>query len=551
MKTLKLLLKKFRALKISLSHKFMIGVTITLIIAMGGSIYMINANHERLVMEQVDMQAKALFRQIVITRKWVADHGGVFVEELPWNEVSPYLKDPEIVDRQGKKYLKESPAMVTKELSRYAKEEGLYWFNITSLKLVNPENAPDSFEAEALKKFEAGKATEYYRTEKIEGSYYYRYTAPLYIEESCLKCHSSQGYKTGDVRGAISVTVPMDNAMKMITAEKRNMMAASAVSVSLLVLILYIMMKELVLRPVQDLKLSIKNFSRGSKEERMIMKTGDELEDLSRSFVEMSDSITEYHTGLEEKVKSATNGLENANARLTDLNEKKSDFIAKISHELRTPMTSIKGAMDYISTKFSKMNSREDEIADLVEFLDVIRNNADRLIRLVNDTLNLERIESGALDLHMTGIDIVALVKDVLISFQSVTSERKIIFNINSPNNVRLDADEDMIRQVLINLISNAINYSPDNSGIRIKISAAGDSVEMVISDEGPGIPVEDHEKIFDKFYTISKRQGTGLGLAICKGIVDAHHGQISVIKDVEKGSSIKIVLPKNRKEVQ
>jgi len=104
----------------------------------------------------VDQQAKALFRQVVLTRKWIADHGGVFVEKVPWKEASPYLDEPEITDRSGRTYLKQTPAMVTKELSNYARERGMYWFHITSLKLINPDNAPDTFEKASLVSFEKG-----------------------------------------------------------------------------------------------------------------------------------------------------------------------------------------------------------------------------------------------------------------------------------------------------------------------------------------------------------------------------------------------------------
>jgi hypothetical protein len=201
MKRLKKLLKKFRALRISLSLKFIIGVAVTLTLTMGASLYFISKKHEKLVFEQLDTQAKTLFNQIVLTRKWIADHGGVFVEKAPWKGPSPYLSEPEIIDIRGRKFIKESPAMVTKELSRYAKEKGLFWFHITSLKLVNPENAPDAFEKAALKEFETGQIKESSKIEKIGPSYFYRYVAPLYIEKACLKCHSHQGYKTGDVRG--------------------------------------------------------------------------------------------------------------------------------------------------------------------------------------------------------------------------------------------------------------------------------------------------------------------------------------------------------------
>jgi hypothetical protein len=194
MNAIKHLFREFRALKISLSLKFIIGTAVVLSIAMGLSLYFISRNHEKLILEQVDAQAKALFRQIVLTRKWVANHGGVFVEKVPWKDPSPYLLEPEIVDIKGRKYTKESPAMVTKELSKYAQEKGLYWFHITSLKLVNPENSPDEFEKAALEDFEKEKKKEHSRIEKIDGASFYRYIAPLHIEQSCLKCHSNQGY---------------------------------------------------------------------------------------------------------------------------------------------------------------------------------------------------------------------------------------------------------------------------------------------------------------------------------------------------------------------
>ncbi len=545
MQTLRSLLVKFRALRISLSLKFVIGVAVTLVIAMGISLYFIDRNHKKLVMEQVDMQAKALFKQIVITRKWVADHSGVFVERLPWKEPSPYLNDPEIIDDSGKKYIKESPAMVTKELSQYAKDEGIYWFHITSLKLINPENAPDEFETVALKEFETERTKEYSKIEKHGQSYLYRYIAPLYIEEACLKCHSHQNYKIGDVRGAISVSVPMDYALRMIHSGRIGMVMASLATVGILILMLYFMMKELVLRPVMELKTSMKDFSREGKADTSIIKTGDELEDLSNSFSEMSDSLSRYHSGLEDEIKSATHNLEKANTRLTELNEKKSDFIAQISHELRTPMTSIKGAMDYLSVKVPKITNSEEDTRDLMEFLDVISKNADRLIRLVNDTLDIERIEAGMFDLHLIQVDLLALIKEVIISFQSVTAEKNIVFKISARKGIFANADEDRIRQVLINLVSNAINYSPDNSEIECSVTESEDKATVVIKDEGPGIPDKVREKIFDKFYTIGKRHGTGVGLAICKGIIEAHNGEIAVLKDVEKGSAIYFKLPK------
>ena len=550
MQTLRRLFQQFRALRVSLSLKFVIGVVVVLTITMGISIYSIDRNHERLVMEQVDLQAKVLFRQIVLTRKWIADHGGVFVEKLPWNEPSSYLKEPEIVDDGGKRYIKESPAMVTKELSEYAKEEGLYWFHITSLKLINPENAPDDFERASLEEFEKNGVKELSTVEQINRVHYYRYIAPLYIEQPCLKCHSHQDYSIGDVRGAISVTVPMEPAFSMLKAQRKGLVLASLITISILMTVLYIMMKELVLRPVDQLKRSITDFSKGEHPQTNVIATGDELQDLSSSFVEMSKSISEYHDGLEREVRKATERLERANVSLTELNEKKSDFIAKISHELRTPMTSIKGAMDYLSAKIPRTGQDEKDTAEIMEFLDVIRKNADRLIRMVNDTLDLERIESGILDLHFTRVDILSIIKEVIISFQAIAVERNITFNIKANPEVFVDVDEDMIRQVLINLVSNSINYSPDSVEVGFTVTGSEKFTRVTLTDEGPGIPAGVREKIFDTFYTIGKRYGTGLGLAICRGIIEAHGGEITASsREGEKGSSISFTIPRHLKD--
>ena len=550
MRAIKQILINFRALKISLSYKFVIGVAVVLTVAMGASLYIIDRNHSRLAVEQVDMQSKALFRQIVITRKWIADHGGIFVEKLPWEKPNPYLGEAEILDAKGKRYIRESPAMVTKELSRYARKEGLYWFHITSLKLVNPENAPDEFEKASLKAFETSGLKDSSTIEKIGDSYYYRYIAPLYIEEPCLKCHLRQGYKTGDVRGAISVTVPMDSAFKMIRSGREGMFFASVITISILMMALYIMMKELVLRPVNILKTSINDFSKGDKVRTASLVTGDELEDLSDSFVEMSKTLREYHDSLEDRVRQATISLEKANARLTEISEKKSDFIAQISHELRTPMTSIKGAMDYVSARISRISETDRNAAELMEFLDVIRHNADRLIRMVNDTLDLERIETGVFDLHVDEVDLLSLIKEVIISFQSVTGERNITFKIVAGPSALTAVDEDRIRQVLINLMSNAIDHSPDDCEIVISVAVSDSDVTVTIRDRGPGIPDELREKIFDKFYTIGKKRGTGLGLAICKGIIEAHDGEIGLLKGVQTGSALYFRLPKKRGDV-
>jgi signal transduction histidine kinase len=392
------------------------------------------------------------------------------------------------VDGKGNRRVQNNPAAFIKELSQYAEEEGLYWFRTTSLKLMNPENKPD--------------------------------------EPPCLDCHTRQGYNTGDIRGALSIAIPMDFSYSILRTERSGMILAGIITILSLMFILYIMMRKLVISPLKQISLSIKDFSdRG--EDVSPVRTGDELEDLSMSFATMSSSLKAYHSHLEDMVHAATKDLENANERLVELNRMKSDFVAKVSHELRTPLTSIQGAMDYLSARFSAKIDTDHDMNEIMSFITVIRKNAGRLVRMVNDTLDLERIESGALDMHFSQIAILNLIKEVITTFQSITNEKKITFRvIASPETVVL-ADEDRIRQVMINLISNSITASPRESEIEITVSESDRELRTSVADQGRGIPAEEHDRVFDKFYTRGSKDGSGLGLAICKGIIDAHKGKI------------------------
>ncbi|MFA7348997.1 MAG: DUF3365 domain-containing protein, partial [Desulfurivibrionaceae bacterium] len=284
-----------KAMKFRLSFKFIVGCSLTLLATLGATFYVFNERQEQLIIRQAENEARAVFRQIVLMRRWIADHGGVFVERLPRSQPSPYLPDPEILDREGRRYTKETPAMVTKELSKYSREEGLFWFHITSLKLTNPENAPDPFERKALLAFEQENLRELTAIEDIDHQPYLRYISPLYVEEACLKCHREQGYKVGDVRGAISVALPMDKTLTEAAQNRRRMFASMLLVVGALSGAMIYMMRHLVLAPMKQLTTAIQAFSQGNYQAAPILPTGDEFEDLSRAFAEMAARLTGYH----------------------------------------------------------------------------------------------------------------------------------------------------------------------------------------------------------------------------------------------------------------
>lgn len=224
---------------------------------------------------------------------------------------------------------------------------------------------------------------------------------------------------------------------------------------------------------------------------------------------------------------------------------RKDELLAIASHELRTPLTSINAAIKLISA--GKVGELAPKGQQLIE---IIANNTDRLIRLLNNLLNLERLESRQLTLNKKACHVQTLINQALALMQPMAQEQKIMLQSKpiAPD-LTLWADPDQILQVLTNLINNGLKFSPPHS--KILITAEGDErgVLVVIADQGPGIPTEDCDRIFERFQQVkgyqSSHQGTGLGLAICREIVKQHHGSIWVESTVGQGSSFMIILPK------
>ena len=164
---------------------------------------------KQLVNEEVLSRSQTHFRDIILTRHWNAQFNGVYVEKTEGVVSNPYLENPDITTVDGRIFTKKNPALMTREISEFAREDSLYSFHITSLKPLNPNNAPNEFEKEALLAFEQGKS-EVYNKFRIYDKTYFRYMAPLPVEEACLQCHAKQGYQVGDIRGGISLIISLE-----------------------------------------------------------------------------------------------------------------------------------------------------------------------------------------------------------------------------------------------------------------------------------------------------------------------------------------------------
>ena len=177
-----------------------------------------------LIKVQLLRQGQAFFEEVVITREWAAKHGGVYVKIDPETVVNPYLLTIPglkvvIKDEEGVAYTLKNPALMTRELSEIAAKHGIFKFHITSLDPFNPANRPDLFEQSALTSFNAGKK-EYFSFEQENEEVFFRYMAPLVTTQPCLKCHAQQGYKEGDIRGGISVSIPATTILKQINVNR-------------------------------------------------------------------------------------------------------------------------------------------------------------------------------------------------------------------------------------------------------------------------------------------------------------------------------------------
>ena len=231
--------------------------------------------------------------------------------------------------------------------------------------------------------------------------------------------------------------------------------------------------------------------------------------------------------------------------RLKELDKMKSDFVSNVSHELRTPLTAIKASVDNMLDGLTgQLNEKQ------IRYLARIKSNTDRLARLINDILDLSRIESGKIDLKPAALPLVAVTREVAESLRPVAVEKLISLEVvtSSDTSVAAWADRDKITQVLMNLIGNALKFTPAHGRVSVAVDRNGDEwVKVSVVDTGPGIPAEEASKIFDKFYQVAKvgkARGTGLGLAISKALVEMHGGEISVHSNADRGSTFSFTLP-------
>ncbi len=257
--------------------------------------------------------------------------------------------------------------------------------------------------------------------------------------------------------------------------------------------------------------------------------------------MEAADRIADgdYSARVDERgfrqVRTLARAFNNMSARLQAMDEQRRNLLADVTHELRTPLTVIQGNLEGL---LDGVYPRDD--AHLAPILEETR----LLSRLIDDLRTLTLAESGALVLQKERTDLAALTNEVTASLRAQADEVGVNLIAETDAGLIAEVDPARIREVLENLIANALRYTPRGGTIRVKCSGEGERAQIAVSDTGTGIPPEDLPRVFNRFYKSRDSRGTGLGLAIAKNLVAAHGGEIVAESEAAKGTTIRFTLP-------
>jgi signal transduction histidine kinase len=304
-------------------------------------------------------------------------------------------------------------------------------------------------------------------------------------------------------------------------------------------------------KPIESIQVAAAKIGSGALDQRIEVSSRDELGALADEFNRMAARLQASYSGLEHEVEQRTRELAGA---LTELDEKsreleaashhKSEFLANMSHELRTPLNAINGFSQVLRKQlFGEINPKQ------AEYLDDILASARHLLSLIDDVLDLAKVEAGQIELQIAPFSLrESLEHGVVTVRERATTERVRVSVSTDPDLHTVIGDERRIRQVVINLLSNAVKFTPPGGAVGVAATRADGEVRVSVIDSGPGIAPEDQARIFEEFQQAAagkeQREGTGLGLALSRRLVELHGGRLWVDSEAGKGSTFVFTLP-------
>ncbi|MCL6611728.1 MAG: cell wall metabolism sensor histidine kinase WalK [Peptococcaceae bacterium] len=324
-------------------------------------------------------------------------------------------------------------------------------------------------------------------------------------------------YINGTVCGVVLLFSPLDQINKALFEVYKIIWGTAAASLVLAAAVVFITSRR-ISRPIEDIQKSAAAIAEGEFTEDVVPSGKDEIAQLAGTFNYMKN-------------------------RLKQVEEMRKNLIANVSHELRTPLTSVRGFIQGILEGVIGPADREKYLRRAYE-------ETGRLSRLVDDLLQLARIQSGSLKLNKEMVDVGELIGEIIEEVSLLARQKRIALSAEAAGEgITALADRDRLKQIILNLLHNAVNYTGDGGRVRVRAGAENGKCTVTVQDDGPGIPEDQLELIFEKFHRVEESRsrqaaGTGLGLSIARELVELHGGAISARSEVGRGTEITFSLP-------
>jgi signal transduction histidine kinase len=386
------------------------------------------------------------------------------------------------------------------------------------------------------------------------GLSYSNYVKIFRAEDQCIVCHKSQGsgsaFSQNEQIGAVIIQRPAKKIRDYIFLNRVSIIVAGLFAGAGAVVAFYMITQRVILRPIRQLRALASNVAEGNLDIRSAIKTGDEYEKLSNAFNDMLNGLQ----AAQEKLRQANKQLDEKIAELSErnielfkANKIKSEFLANISHEFRTPLNAILGFAQVLREKPGLLKKEKAQ-----RYAENIITGGNRLLNMINDLLDLAKTEAGKMELHIEKTSVAQLCKALIASFSLLTKKKKIKVKLLTDINIPpLMTDTGKVQQILNNFLSNAVKFTPQRGRIEIRASLLPDdnTVRIAVADTGCGIAEADREKIFEKFRqsdgSITRETtGSGLGLTISKELAAMLAGSIGLESEIDKGSTFWLDIP-------
>lgn len=414
---------------------------------------------------------------------------------------------------------------------------------------------PDTFYRRAMARFDAEPRRTTYTSFGWDGQRRtFEYAYAVRADARCLTCHDTGGtargaYAENELVGLVAVSVPALAITRGIIWNRLILISAGLLAAMLAILLFYVITHRFILGPIEELRGVSVRVASGDLETRSTLQTGDEFQQLADSFNVMLERLRESQDALRTANRALDHKLgemAESNINLYESNRIKSEFIANVSHELRTPLTSIIGFAELLREGLD-----EGSLPRQSRYAENILISGRILLEIINDLLDLAKIEAGRVELNIEAVDLKQLCA-TLVDFVRPQADRKelsVTFE-GAENLPWIKTDRGRLRQIVFNLLSNALKFTPDGGTIAVRARLAGvEWVALEVRDSGPGIAPEHHEMIFEKFRQIDQSStrehpGAGLGLAIARELAMLLGGTLEVESTLGHGATFVLSLP-------